>query len=79
MKQINIALFQCSAIQRSMDQVYKDLENAFVKASKKKVDLIVTPELYLSGYSNSKIIKNIAQSKNSKILKNISLLAKNFK
>ena len=78
MKQINIALFQCSAIQRSMDQVYRDLENAFKKASKMKVDLIVTPELYLSGYSNFKIIKKIAQTKNSIILKNISQLAKKF-
>ena len=78
MKQINIALFQCSAIQRSLAQVYRDLENAFKKASKMKVDLIVTPELYLSGYSNSKIIQKIAQSKNSEILKNISLLAKKF-
>lgn len=68
MTQLNIALFQAAPGARTVDRALADLDAAMRRAIDRKADLLVTPELYLSGYGDASTAIAAAQGANSEVL-----------
>lgn len=75
MPQLNIALFQARHAFRSGDEALADLDNAMSRAVDAGASLLVTPELYLSGYGDSDAACALAQDRGSSVLRSAGQLA----
>lgn len=73
---LTIALFQANPKVRSIDGVLSELEVATNDAAQSGAEVLVTPELFLSGYGCDISVKANAQMQGSPILKEVSKIAK---
>jgi predicted amidohydrolase len=73
---LTIALFQANPKVRSIAGALADLEVAIENASKSGVEILVTPELFLSGYGCDIAVKANAQMQGSQILEEVARIAK---
>lgn len=69
MTQLNIALFQAAPGPRTVDRALADLDTAMRRAVKRQANLLVTPELFLSGYGDASASIAAAQEANSEVLR----------
>lgn len=75
MTRLNIALFQARPAFRSADEALSDLDSAMSRASAAGADILVTPELYFSGYGSSDAARAAAQVQRSPSLRAAEELA----
>jgi predicted amidohydrolase len=73
---LTIALFQAKPKVRSIASVLIDLEVATKDAAQLGAEVLVTPELFLSGYGCNIAVKTNAQMQGSPILKEVARIAK---
>jgi predicted amidohydrolase len=73
---INIAIFQCKMRDELPSKKIERLEAQLKKNA--DIDLIVCPELFLSGYGSFEKIKEFCEDSNGEYAKDISLLAKKY-
>lgn len=74
MARLRLALMQAAPATRSLLDVVQELDTEMHRASVQGVDLLVTPELYLSGYGSSDAVRTTAQSESSPVLAEIAQL-----
>lgn len=75
MPKIKLALFQARPAFRSVEQSLADLEEALSQAALQGVNLVVTPELFLSGYGCANAVREMAQTHDSAVLEAIAQIA----
>lgn len=68
MANLNIALFQAAPGPRAADRALTDLDAAMRRAVGRRAELLVTPELFLSGYGNAEAASRNAQDRASPVL-----------
>jgi predicted amidohydrolase len=66
---LNLALFQARPAFRSADEALSDLDSAMSRASAAGADMLVTPELYFSGYGSADAVRAAAQVQRSASLR----------
>jgi predicted amidohydrolase len=72
---IKLALFQARPAYRTVEQALADLEKAVSEAALSGAQLVITPELFLSGYGNGEAVRNMAQPSNSPVLSAVARIA----
>lgn len=75
MPQFQVALFQARHAFRSGEEALTDLDNAMSRAATAGASLLVTPELYLSGYGNVGAVRAMAQDRDTSVLRMAGQLA----
>lgn len=68
MTRLNLALFQARPAFRSADEVLSDLDSVMARAAAAGAKLLVTPELYVSGYGSADAVRAAAQAPGSSSL-----------
>lgn len=68
MSELKLALFQARPTFPTALQALADLEIAVAEAALRGAHLVVTPELFLSGYGNADAVRDGAQTQNSPVL-----------
>ena len=71
---LELALFQARAAFRSADEALSDLDGALSNAAAAGADILVTPELFLSGYGNATAVRRAAQVQGSATLEAVGRL-----
>ena len=69
MPRLNLALFQARPAFRSADEALTDLDAALARAAETGADMLVTPELYFSGYGSADAARAAAQVQGSPVLR----------
>lgn len=72
---LNLALFQARAAFRSTDEALSDLDLAMARAAAAGASMLVTPELYFSGYGSADAVRAAAQVQGSASLRAAAQLA----
>lgn len=78
MTALTIALYQAEPTPRDHKITLNLLHELLQKASQQGVDLLITPELFLSGYGNTKQTKSLALSQASEFMKSVASIVANF-
>ena len=71
----NLALFQAHPAFRSADDALSDLDSAMARAAAADAKMLVTPELYFSGYGSADAVRAAAQVQGSPSLRAAGQLA----
>lgn len=66
---LNLALFQARPAFRSAEEALADLDTALTRAAAAEADMLVTPELYFSGYGSADVVRSAAQVQESPSLR----------
>ena len=74
MPRLSLALYQARPTLRLADQALADLDVALAAAAKGGAQLVVTPELFLSGYGDAKAVQAMAQPAGSAVLRAVAAL-----
>ncbi|MCE8526065.1 carbon-nitrogen hydrolase [Ruegeria pomeroyi] len=72
---LTLALFQARPAFRSADDALTDLDLAMSRAATAGADMLITPELYLSGYGSAGAVRATAQAQGSQFLRAAGQLA----
>ncbi|MCZ4292271.1 nitrilase-related carbon-nitrogen hydrolase [Hoeflea alexandrii] len=72
---LNLALFQARPAFRSANEALSDLDLAMARAAAAGANLLVTPELYYSGYGRADTVRAAAQVQGSPSLRAVAGLA----
>lgn len=72
---MKIAIFQADAKPVSIQRRLKSLDNILENNKSHKPDMLLLPELFLSGYGNEKLIKKSACSIESKTIQELAAIA----
>lgn len=75
MTNLKIALMQASGDPRTVDRALAELDTALGDAASEGAHLLMTPELFLSGYGNRDATLACTQERNSPVLSKISDMA----
>lgn len=72
---LNLALFQARPAFRSVDEALSELDSAMSRAAASGAEMLVTPELYFSGYGSSNAVRAAGQVQGSPALRAAGQLA----
>lgn len=75
---LTLALFQARPAYHTAEVALDDLDTALKRASKAGADMLITPELYLSGYGSANAVRTAAQSRGSSPLQAAGSLAARY-
>lgn len=76
---MKVAIFQPDARLLTLQQRLQTLDNVLQENKNRKADLVLCPELFISGYGNADFIRQSACSLDSEVIQHLSTIASRYK